>query len=569
MSGEQWQRWLSYARSERKRLKDAGEIDRFMRKHQGYPDDDHSERSSRVVPTTMSLAEAIDASNSRDDNNSPQDDHSYSSRPAPQPTSDDASRRRSLFHMTSVPVNVAETTIGEPVELSPRRRNFTPTLGQPKEHSQPVPMPSHSSSSTSYLGRKPVPERNAMSPGRVNVNVTIPRPQHEDVILSTPAPKPVLNDNSSTAKGTPNRYSVLETTPAMLSARSSSQTTMTIDDGFSTVKPIGLRAHSAPRLRPTMPSNLAVTNTPAVNPPGGIPMPGESSHMQSGRKTTTTTSPPRFTSRIIEDASLPKPPPPSSMTTTTTWATAASHSNPHHVAAQSQAAFAPSAPFLASPGKAVAAYVTKQQQQQQQQQQLQYQMQQQERYSGGEDDMYAMLHRTGRRPLPPSAAAVGGGGGEREASHESKRSTTPAPLPAKRPEAHTAAAATAAASISSQMLDDLRETLESAQMGTSRIENACTAARFLISSLGALSQQVDPNTNQKYVLLSLSLSLAVSLSRSLYGDLRHTPEVTYHFLFFRLCVVWKTADKSWKKCFVRWRNRRIISVALKTRCIRT
>lgn len=515
MSGEQWQRWLSYARSERKRLKESGEIDRFMRKHQGYPDDDHGERSSRVVPSTMSLAEAIDASNnSRDDNHSQQDDHSYSSHPAPQSSSNDASRRRSLFHMTSIPVNVAETTIGEPVELSPRRRNFTPTLGQPpKEHPQPESMSSHPSSITSHMGRKLMPERNATSPGRVNVNVTIPRPQHENVILSTPAPKPMLNEQSSSiAKGTtPNRYSVLETTPAMLSARSSSQTmtTSTIDDGFSTVKPVGLRAHSAPRLRPTMPSNLTVTNTPAVNPPGFPTATGDSGHLQSGRKATTTTSPSRFTSRIIEEASFPKQPP----STTTAWANTnanASSHHSHHVASQSQTASAPSVPFLSSPGKAVAAYVTKQQQQQQL---LQRQMQQhqEERNAGGGgggeggDDMYAILHRSGRHPLPPSATS----NGREPSSYESKRSTTTttaASLPAKRPEPHHTAAAAAAASISSQMLDDLRETLESAQMGTSRIENACTAARFLISSLGALSQQVDPNTNQKYVLVSLVLA---------------------------------------------------------------
>lgn len=47
----------------------------------------------------------------------------------------------------------------------------------------------------------------------------------------------------------------------------------------------------------------------------------------------------------------------------------------------------------------------------------------------------------------------------------------------------------------------LREALESAQMGSNRIENACTAARFLINSLSNISQQVDPNTNHRYFLV--------------------------------------------------------------------
>lgn len=49
----------------------------------------------------------------------------------------------------------------------------------------------------------------------------------------------------------------------------------------------------------------------------------------------------------------------------------------------------------------------------------------------------------------------------------------------------------------SLVLEDLREALESAQIGSNRIDNACTAARFLIKSLSTLSNQVDPNTNQE------------------------------------------------------------------------
>ncbi len=49
----------------------------------------------------------------------------------------------------------------------------------------------------------------------------------------------------------------------------------------------------------------------------------------------------------------------------------------------------------------------------------------------------------------------------------------------------------------SLVLEDLRDALESAQIGSNRIDNACTAARFLINSLSTLSNQVDPNTTQE------------------------------------------------------------------------
>lgn len=440
MSGEQWQRWLSYARSERKRLKETGQLDKLLsgEGREEQKDDRFHEKNTNEKIVTLSLADAIDAaSGNKPDNDKVVSQQSLPSMYPPQPVAD-ASRRGSVSHMTNIPGNNIDTTIGEPIDGSASRRSIPPSLGHQKENTQASPQ----IPATAVSRRIRQSQQSDNSSNRMNLK--IPISQHEDIVMSTPAATRSFVADST---GIPQRYSVLEATPVMLSQQSNPQT-----DGVSTLKPTGLRAQSAPRLRPTTPSNLSVS----TNPPQAVPMEGQAPFYTKPNSS----SPSRFSSyssRIV-DENIPIPPTFARPGTYPFDPTSQTHSN-------SSAAVLPPPPYLTSPGRAVADYVTKHQQQRLKQ--FQDYHDSALTHSEESKELYTTLHKNGRHP------------------------------DSVQQEEHSQRVSSNALQATTLIVDDLREALESAQIGSNRIDNACTAARYLINSLHSLSNQVDPNTNQK------------------------------------------------------------------------
>lgn len=232
MSGEQWQRWLTFARSEKKRLVAEAE-----------------QQSTQ----TLSLADAI-ASHSEDDN-----DFNYRQESSREEKSNHKLKSVSSTRSTSIDLGESKT-IGEPID--PFRRSLSSTLGQPKATSQPAfpPQQPHHH----QAARMPAPS--VQSSARRSVDINLPRPTH-DINELTPQQhhsKPTFMKDDQSHRPLISSGSTYLSSPFAainrhnFDASQSSVNHTGSEGGVSTNKPASLRAHSAPRLRPTTPSNLTI-----------------------------------------------------------------------------------------------------------------------------------------------------------------------------------------------------------------------------------------------------------------------------------------------------------------------
>lgn len=429
MSGEQWQRWLVYARSERKRLKEMGQVDNAINRSSSsfeeeqsmettYLRDDSSGENvsfgemhtGKSLSKTMSLAEAIDAGIEKNNRNMTLANTYSEPASHPQIPSSGSSRRRSLFHMTNVST---ESSLHHHIDPSLIRR-IPPTLGQP---SLAPPKPESRIPATA-LARKASREINLnrttnMSNSLLDLNETFGGVQN----FSSPVSKRETSNHSGSAR----HYSALEVTPAVA--------VQAQQDGFSTSKPSGLCSQSAPRMRPT-PSNLSPVSTT-----------GNTSNYYQSQKHRSPARSSGFTSRIANNPYHPSNTSSASLSQIKPKSTGFTHTSSN----------APNVPELASPTRVMTNFVTK----------------------------YA--HDTLNKRFDVS-------------SDEYKEYYSPEANNEYRSEPEISSSAFKETNLD---LEDLRVASESAQIGSNRIDNACTAAKFLINSLSTLSNQVDPSTLQK------------------------------------------------------------------------
>lgn len=428
MSGEQWQRWLVYARSERKRLKEMGQLDNAINRPSSsfeeeqsiettYLRDDSSGENvsfgemhkSKSLSTTMSLAEAIDAGIEKNNRNMMLANTYSEPASHSQIPSSDSSRRRSMFHMTNVST---ESSLHHHIDPSLIRR-IPPTLGQPFL----APPKPESRIPATALARKASREINLnrttnMSNSLLDLIETFGGVQN----FSSPVSKRETSNHSGSAR----HYSALEVTPAVAAQAQQGV--------FSTSKPSGLCNQSAPRMRPTVPVSIT----------------GNTSNSYQSQKCRSPARSNGFTSRIVNNLYHPSNTSSASLSQIKPKSTGFTHTSSN--------AF--NVPELASPAHVMTNFVNK----------------------------YA--HETLNKRFGVS-------------SDECKEYYSPEANNENRSEPEISASAFKETNLD---LQDLQVASESAQIGSNRIDNACTAAKFLINSLSTLSNQVDPSTLQKYVV---------------------------------------------------------------------